>query len=330
MLHVCLSIKEGWGMSFKSRINMLVVGILLTMVLLLGVMVGFSYYLVNKSSVAYQEGENLTITVDTAREAQVSFQRQVQEWKNTLIRGHDPKLYDKYFGSFQQKEQIMNDKLAQLSQSLQALGLSDTAQKADQLIADHNVLGEKYREALAAHPALDWQAQQAIDVMVRGIDRATSSGMDDLVSEIEANVTQQFATKNQNIKKQTFVTLLAVAIISTIITILLILLLIKMMRNLFEILGAEPERAVAATARIATGDLTEQLQAKSPNSLIGSLEIMQLRLRNISLAILASADELKAKALALSHHADRENMHAEIHKLYQAIGRIKTDRNAQD
>lgn len=99
-----------------------------------------------------------------------------------------------------------------------------------------------------------------------------------------------------------------------------------MMRNLFDMLGNEPEQVVQATARIAKGDLTENLNAKTPTSLIGSLEMMQLRLRNISLAITASTDELKNQAYALSSNKEREAMLASLKKVYEAIARIKTDR----
>lgn len=314
-------------MSFRQRVNRLILSIFLTIALLLGTLVGFSYYLVGKTTTAYQQGEQLTQIINTAREAHINFQRQVQEWKNTLIRGNDPELYKKYFSSFEQKEALMDSKLADLSKLLQQEQLPDMAKKAEAIIANHQVLGQKYREALKANPKLDWQGQQAVDIMVRGIDRDTSSGMDDLVAEIETKVATKFTAETQAVKANTLKTLLGMGLIALLITAGLIFLLIKLMRDLIDALGAEPERAVQATAQIAKGDLTETLNASSPNSLIGSLEMMQLRLRNISLAITASADELKSQAYNISNGEERENILRNIKKLYEAIARIKIDRN---
>ena len=53
---------------------------------------------------AYTEGLKLARAIDNARSAQVNFQRQVQEWKNVLVRGHDADQRARHWRSFEATE----------------------------------------------------------------------------------------------------------------------------------------------------------------------------------------------------------------------------------
>ncbi len=47
---------------------------------------------------ALEQASQVEDAVDTARKAQVVFKIQIQEWKNTLLRGHDAAAFEKYRG----------------------------------------------------------------------------------------------------------------------------------------------------------------------------------------------------------------------------------------
>src|SRR6266540_5343191 len=49
-------------------------------------------------------GQFLVHSVDLARTAQLNFKKQVQEWKDLLLRGGTPADYDKYYQSFEKQE----------------------------------------------------------------------------------------------------------------------------------------------------------------------------------------------------------------------------------
>jgi len=85
---------------------------------------------------------DLTQAVDLARGAQVEFKIQVQEWKNILIRGHDPAQLDKYSKAFVKSGQATAAELQKLSAQLNKLNLQTPL--VDDAIRMHEQLGQNY------------------------------------------------------------------------------------------------------------------------------------------------------------------------------------------
>ena len=184
--------------------------------------------------------------------------------------------------------------------------MQDIVDAAAKTRAEHGVLGQRYRDALQKYPTIDAAAQQAIDVSVRGMDRPTSAGIDTLVQNLQGLVKQRFADESAAAHSHMRNNLLLVGGIAAGLMALLLGAALAMARSVFNSLGAEPEHAVRATARIAGGDLTERLNAKTPKSLIGALEMMQSRLRNISLAIREVAFDIESRTTAMPQGPARE------------------------
>ncbi|MGQ9365965.1 hypothetical protein [Azospirillum sp. A39] len=126
----------------------------------------------------------LSHALDTAREAQVAFKIQVQEWKNVLLRGGDAKDYDRYLASFEEQERRVRDRLEALAAAAGDLGLDAAAMQA--ALADHATLAARYRDGLAlfdrTHPA----SVAVVDRAVRGIDRPMDEAIDALAEAARA------------------------------------------------------------------------------------------------------------------------------------------------
>ncbi|MFL6627493.1 MAG: methyl-accepting chemotaxis protein, partial [Vitreoscilla sp.] len=97
----------------------------------------------------------------------VNFKTQVQEWKDTLLRGKDPAKLDKHWGAFAKREEAVDDKAKALLATLPA-GESRTL--VEQFSAAHVKMGVDYRKGFAAFKDAGFEPA-AGDAAVAGMDR---------------------------------------------------------------------------------------------------------------------------------------------------------------
>lgn len=136
---------------------------------------------------AYQrntrEVAEVVSALDTSRQAQVHFKRQVQEWKNILLRGDFPVARARYFNAFESAEVDVGAALIKVDEILIAAGERRYHDRLMQMQQDHLVLGEKYRSALLDVSGGLWAPFES-DLAVRGIDRPLNKAIDDLAAEL--------------------------------------------------------------------------------------------------------------------------------------------------
>jgi methyl-accepting chemotaxis protein len=128
------------------------------------------------------EGQRMVKTIDTARLAQVHFKKQVQEWKNILLRGNDRDLFERHVRAFDDEDRQVNEYLQSLSNIAITTGLS--IPEIAEAIKIHEQLGHKYRDALKDYNHSDLKSAVLVDKTVRGIDRVPTDQIDAIVGMI--------------------------------------------------------------------------------------------------------------------------------------------------
>jgi methyl-accepting chemotaxis protein len=108
------------------------------------------------------------------------FKKQVQEWKNVLLRGYEPKNLTKYWGKFESKEATIRKNAAELVRHLQQ---PDAKQLLKSFLAAHDVMGRAYREGLAKFKAANFDPKVG-DKAVKGIDREPTRLLEKAVEAI--------------------------------------------------------------------------------------------------------------------------------------------------
>ena len=122
--------------------------------------------------------------IDRARVVQVDFKKQVQEWKDILLRGHDPDDLARYTAQFHEEEDRVRTGAMALAGVVQD---PQARQLLDQFLAAHQALSGKYEEAYNAYVQGHADFKSA-DRIVRGQDRAPTDLFDQFVERLDSIV----------------------------------------------------------------------------------------------------------------------------------------------
>ena len=188
---------KGIRLTIRAKITLLAFAGIFFLTLVGGVAVIAVSGLANQATASVGMDAKALKLLDSLRQTQTSFQRQVQEWKDILLRGNDPELYAKYYGAFEMRAAEVRQILAQMRKQAQELGM-DT-RDIDSLLAAHAELHGKYLEALKSFNPAHATAGQEVDSLVRGIDRSTSEAMDTLSQKVVGFAAKSAETSNREV-----------------------------------------------------------------------------------------------------------------------------------
>jgi methyl-accepting chemotaxis protein len=182
---------DGQGLGITAKLGMLAGGLVVIIV----VSVGLALWQAGQTTTEYDQ--LLAHQVDdalSARRVQVEFKRQVQEWKDILLRGSNSADLATYSANFRAEDALVGS----LTDAL-------IAQTADPQVrrdlttvrAEHQQLDAGYARALAGFVAGHGKDFAAADRLVRGQDRPPTTLLDGVVTylgqQVTAKVNQQKA-----------------------------------------------------------------------------------------------------------------------------------------
>ena len=195
-------------------------------------------WVMNGMSEASHELHDLSLqtvrAVDVARSVQVNFKKQVQEWKNVLLRGRNPVDFDKYWTQFTYQEALTASQLAELEGLMVELGMDPTP--ARDTAAQLKQLGVAYRDAIARFDPELSAPHITVDAAVRGIDRPPTDAMEDLVLLIQdAAAEAVLAATDNSLKRPRDIAIYGGAAVFAIIGLCVLVLGLYVTRRLSEL-----------------------------------------------------------------------------------------------
>ena len=219
---------------------------------------------------------DMEAATDLVRAAQLEFKIEVQEWKDTLLRGQDRDLYAKHWKGFEQSSRSVEERLDAAAKVLPRLGIAETL--ATGALAEHRDLGRRYREAIKLYNSDNPSTAQVVDYAVRGIDRPATEHIGQVVKavrdrgeETDGKVAAAAAAE----KRDLVIGLVVLALVSLLVSAIAGWLFVADMSR-------SMRRAIDVARTVASGDLTAEIEAGGRNEfgeLLGAMRDM-----NVSLA----------------------------------------------
>lgn len=176
--------------------------------------------------------EALESARDHAQSALIHFKRQVQEWKNILLRGDREQDFNHYHQAFETEYSAVQSAFEQLAAQAQAAGLTELP--IAEAATDHRAIKQGYDEALAAFRADGGENPRAVDARLRGIDRELTATIDriDAISLSKTKAMQQaIAATAAERYNQMFRLILFANLIAATLVVLLMLTSLRALRH---------------------------------------------------------------------------------------------------
>jgi methyl-accepting chemotaxis protein len=270
-------------------------------VVLLAVTAGlFGIYQLNRAVGTYATVVHVDYANNrAAAQMQIAFARQVQEWKDTLLRGKDPVLRQKHWSSFEEQERKVNVMASSLQSALQP---GEARSLVDQFESAHLKMGEDYRKGLEAFEAAHFDPT-AGDASVKGMDRAPSEllrqARDQILAGTEASLAHAEDSGRQAMLASTvlMVIALAIGIGGGILT--------------SRSITGPIRQALRAAEAVAAGDLTSRIEVTSGDEagqLLAALKAMSASLSRIVAQVRAGVESVTTASSQIA--AGNQNLSA--------------------
>ncbi|MEM7184143.1 MAG: methyl-accepting chemotaxis protein, partial [Spirochaetota bacterium] len=157
------------------------------------------------------------------REAQLDFKKQVQEWKNTLLRGFSRKDFRKYLKKFKKSHQAVQQKLEYLKRQFPDARTQSIQKQIQVLQTVHLQLFQQYTSALSLFEPDDPLSPRKVDKAVRGIDREPTEKF----ADITITIGKYSLEESHRIRRELIFFLLGLLLLCVLILILLAVWVIR-------------------------------------------------------------------------------------------------------
>jgi methyl-accepting chemotaxis protein len=269
---------------------------------------------------AWQNEQVFLYTIDVhvsnetkAQKMITDFKVQVQEWKNVLIRGHDAKKLEKYWGKFNQRHQLVQAEGKELLSTIDEISIRE---KLKLFLQNHQLLLLLYQKGYDYFVASDFDHVMG-DKAVSGIDRQPTKQLLELLTDLGQVTKNQIAASKVHSVNTIKTTLISI-FIAILISLFAFLIMVK--RTILN----PAHVLVQNLADLADGDFRHEIQITSDDE-IGQIAGSAAKLKEDIGAII---NQINRAVFRLSTSAEEMAHITEQSSQAMAKQRIETDQVA--
>ena len=245
------------------------------------------------------------------------FKLQAQEWKNTLLRGHNDGQRARYWKAFETQEQAVQ---AHSQQLLQQLPSGPAHQLVAQFLQSHSQMSSAYRAGLQHFIATGYDPHAA-DAKVQGIDREPATLLEQAAQQI-ASDSAALASHAQTMAQQARWLSLGVCLL--VFAAGLVVSVVYSHRITLPL-----AQAVAVANGIAQGDLRQRIEVSGRNEisdLMHALQDMQSSLSELVLQVRSEAEHVAtaSEQIAGGNHDLSRRTESQASALQQSSASMET------
>jgi methyl-accepting chemotaxis protein len=258
--------------------------------------------------------------VEVARQLQLTFKKQVQAWKDILLRGSDPASLEKYSKEFFSLEKKVDETAVSLQSS------ADTAAirvKLSRFAEAHQQLGEKYHAGLEAFRASNGKDFAQVDAMVKGQDRPPTDLIDGVVTDLQTAYQTKQARLPAAALSARHTTIVAIVLMSVMALFAATYLSRKIVNPIHVALQRAEAIAqgdltgdeITITSRDEVGDLTAAI-----NKMSDSLKRMISSITEEAMHVGSASEELNSTSQQITANSEETSAQADVvSKAAQAV-----------
>ena len=245
---------------------------------------------------------------DQARIMQLEFKKQVQEWQNILLRGHDAVDREKHRAAFFEQSEVVRVFGGILKSSVTA---GEARELLARFLSEHEAMERRYEEAFAQFHASRGLDPKSADRMVSGQDAAPTDLIDQIVARI--GVARRVEGQEAAIYRERRAIMIGVAA--------LLIGLIALGAIVSRSITGPIAETVAGLERVAAGDLRHRIgivgddevarMNRALNSTVDAIEKTQVKLAEAA-ELAEAASRAKSEFLANMSHEIRTPMNGII------------------
>ncbi|MEW6370029.1 MAG: methyl-accepting chemotaxis protein [Pseudomonadota bacterium] len=220
-----------------------------------------------------------------------TFKTQIQEWKNTLLRGKDEAQRARYWQAFQDSERQVTEQLKKLTA---AMAPGKERELLEQFGRAHEQMGQDYRKGYEQFVAAGFDPA-AGDAAVKGKDRAPSELLMQAREQIVAATGKSVEEAQAGSERATSLSLLAMLLGAGAAIVAGVFVSRSIVRPL--------ERAVEVAKTVAAGDLRERIEVTSNDEtgqLLQALKEMNASLKQIVGKVRSGAETIGVAATEIA------------------------------